>query len=77
MGEHCSNELDNLSLANLTKDDDLNKSSDSMITDKSVKLLKPKESSTKQSTPSSNKKCKNISPWKKTKNPLLYSKKKK
>ena len=74
--EHYSNELDNLSLANLTKDDDLNKLSDSMITDKSVELLKPKESSTKQSIPSSNKKYKNISPSKKTKKSTPSSKKK-
>ena len=47
IGEYCSNELDNLSLANLTKDNDSNKSNDSTITDKSVELLKPKESSTK------------------------------
>ena len=44
MGEHCSNELDNLLLANFTKDDDSNKSSDSAITNQSVELLKPKES---------------------------------
>ena len=67
MGGHCSNELDDLSLANLTKDNNLNKLSDSMITDKSVELLKSKEPSRKQSTPLSNKKCKNISSWKKTK----------
>ena len=47
-----------------------------MITDKSVELLKPKESSTKQSTPSSNKKHKNISPSKKTKKSTPSSKKK-
>ena len=56
MEEHYSNELDNLLLANLTKDDDSNKSSDYMIANKLVKLLKSKESSAKQSTPSSNKK---------------------
>ena len=47
MGEHCSNKLDNFSLANFTKDNDSNKSSNSIITNKSVELLKPKESSTK------------------------------
>ena len=67
MEELCSNKLDNLTLANFTKDNSSNKLSNSIISDKSVKVLKPKESLTKQSTPSSNKKYKNISPWKKTK----------
>ena len=62
MGEHYSNELDDLLLANFTKDDDSNKSSNSIISDKLVEVLKPKESLIKQSTPSSNKKHKNISP---------------